>query len=165
MGIIFPMINSASGARKAVDYSKQAPRSSRSCGGARQKFYSNKESFEDFSEWVDRETLLIMMIETEEAVKNVEEILSVDGVDACFIGPRNLATSMGTTVGSPDHERAIEKILDGAKSNDTAAGIYCLSGAEEANKRIEQGFQLISVAPDAGLIGASLQHLGDKLEL
>ncbi|MEF8798288.1 MAG: aldolase/citrate lyase family protein, partial [Candidatus Bipolaricaulota bacterium] len=164
MGIIFPMINSKEEAEKAVDYALHSPKGSRSCGGARQKLYSDKKSFESFSQWVDEETLIIVMIETAQAVKNAESILSVEGIDACFIGPRDLATSMETKVGSKLHENAIMKTLKASKKKGIPAGIYCFTGAEEANKRLEQGFQLISIASDTALIGSSIHRINEELK-
>jgi 2-keto-3-deoxy-L-rhamnonate aldolase RhmA len=92
-----------------------------------------------------------VMIEHIDAVNRVEEILSVPGVDACFIGPNDLAWSMGLGKGlgakDPSHVEAINRILAGAKKVGVPAGIHCQS-VEEVCQRAEEGFQFLACISD-----------------
>ncbi len=98
---------------------------------------------------------VIVMIETAEAVENAEAILSVEGVDGCFIGPNDLALSMGLTrdqtgPGSP-HEAAIMHVLEAGKKVGTAVGKHCWDPAE-VNMRIQQGFQFLALNSDVAFM-------------
>ena len=95
------------------------------------------------------EMLLWLMIETEPAVENCLAIAKTPGVSGLFIGPSDLAFSLGVPLGDPAVERAIEKVLAACKE----AGVPCgtLTGAGEVKKRLQQGFQFLAVGGDAGL--------------
>ena len=101
------------------------------------------------------DVLCIVMIETRDAVARVDEILSVPGVDAVYVGPADLSITLGLPP-APDHDAssftdAIARILEGCRSNDVVPGI---AGTQKtAPKRIEQGFLLVEVASDARLLG------------
>lgn len=165
MGVIIPMINSPQDAKKAVDAARHGQGRNRSAGGGRAMFYDFAgETYHEFMKWSDKETMVVVMIEQKAAVDNIESILSVEGVDACFIGPFDLAISMGTRIGEPDHERAIEKILEGAKATDTPAGIFGL-GIEDVNNRLKQGFKFISIGSDTGFLKQASEEVFSKLEI
>jgi 2-keto-3-deoxy-L-rhamnonate aldolase RhmA len=88
------------------------------------------------------------MIETVEAVKNAADILSVEGIDCGFVGPSDLALSMGTSKTGPgsEHEAMIQSVLATAKKLGKAVGIK--SNNEETQQRLDEGFQFIGVASD-----------------
>jgi 4-hydroxy-2-oxoheptanedioate aldolase len=96
------------------------------------------------------------MIETVEAVRNAEAILSVDGVVGCFVGPADLALSMGFGLGDmgpgTEHEAAMMEVLAAAKKVGKAVGKHCFSSAE-VTLRIGQGFQFLALSSDARLLG------------
>ena len=91
------------------------------------------------------------MIENIQAVANAEEILAVPGVDACFIGPNDLAWSMGLGKGpgasDPSHAQAVARVLAAAKKVGVPAGIHCRS-VDEVSMRAEQGFQFLACTSD-----------------
>jgi 4-hydroxy-2-oxoheptanedioate aldolase len=148
MGIVVPMALSADDAARAVAAAKYPPVGIRSVGGGRCMVYGD-----DYFAWANDEIAVIPQIEHIEAVKRTREILSVEGVDAAFIGPNDLAWSMGTKPGSPEHEEAIQEVLAVAKEIGRPVGIHTPSG-EVAKMRIEQGFQFIAVASDAAYVKA-----------
>jgi 4-hydroxy-2-oxoheptanedioate aldolase len=157
MGIVVPMVCSAEEAANAVKYAKYAPEGIRSAGGGRWRFWAG----EDYPMHANDEILVVVMIEHIEAVKRVEEILSVPGVDACFIGPNDLAWSMGLGKGlgakDPSHAEAIDKILAGARKVGVPAGIHCRS-VEEVWQRAEQGFQFLACINELNFMyGAAVQ--------
>ncbi|NLG27397.1 MAG: aldolase, partial [Chloroflexi bacterium] len=95
LGLVVPMVNTAADAEFAVSNCRYATRGIRSYTSGRTGPYV--ESDGEYTDWANANVAVIPMIETVEAVRNAEAILSVEGVDGCFIGPRDLALSMGIT--------------------------------------------------------------------
>jgi 4-hydroxy-2-oxoheptanedioate aldolase len=151
MGIVVPMVCSAEEAANAVKYARYPPAGIRSAGGGRWRYWAG----DDYPKYADDEVLVVVMIEHIKAVENVEEILSVPGVDAGFIGPNDLAWSMGLGKGpgssDPSHVKAVARVLEGAKKVGVPAGIHCRS-AEEVAMRAEQGFQFLACSSDQNLL-------------
>ncbi len=147
-GLVVPMINSRADAEQAVANFRYATVGQRSYGGSRVSAYVQG----DYRQWAQDNITVIVMIETIEAVERAEEILSVPGVDACFIGPSDLALSMGVALsdvgpGTP-HEEAIQRVLRAGKKVGTAVGKHCFDPGE-VNLRLEQGFQFLALNADA----------------
>ncbi len=167
MGLIIPMVNSAEDAARAVADTRYATDGRRSYGGSRLRMYVD----EDYAEWSARNTLCIPMIETIQAVERAEEILSVDGVAACFVGPSDLALSMGAegkeTGPGTAHEAAMLHVLEVAEDLGVPAGKHCYDAAE-IRMRISQGWQFLALASDARFMLAAAKaefeavHLGDE---
>jgi 4-hydroxy-2-oxoheptanedioate aldolase len=92
------------------------------------------------------------MIETAGGVARMDEILSVPGVDAVYVGPNDLAVTHGlppsATVESREHSELIESILAGCKRHQIVAGIHCGS-VETAQRWLDAGFEMINVKSDA----------------
>lgn len=150
MGIVVPMVVNAEEAERAVQAAKYPPEGVRSSGGGRWRYAYGP----NYSEEANDEIAVIVMIEHVDAVRNAEEILSVKGVDACFIGPNDLAWSMspyGRARGSAEHQALIAEVLRAAKKVGVPAGIHC-GGPEEVNQRIDQGFQFLACANDAAFM-------------
>lgn len=163
MGIVVPMVNSLEESERAVKSMKYPPEGYRSIGGGRCSVYGS-----DYVAKANEETAVIVQIEHIEAVRKAREILSVKGVDACFIGPNDLAGSMGLPPDlrgtHPDHAAAIMEVLKTAKEAGVAAGIHC-ANAEDANMRIEQGFKFIAISSDAGFVRAAASAAFKALKL
>jgi len=146
-GLVIPWVNTGEDAERAVKSCRYPPAGLRGVGPRRASRYGldEKEYFAN----ADKDLLIIVQIETAEAVKNVEEILSVDGIDAFFIGPSDLAASLGF-LGQYQHPKAVEateKVLRAGRKLGVAGGIYAVS-IEHAIQRVKDGFQLIAVADD-----------------
>ena len=146
LGVIVPHIQSVEDARAAVREAKYAPLGLRSFGGRRWTIYG-----EDFQQRANDETLLIVLIEDIEAVKNTKAILSVPGVDACLIGPCDLGMSMGL---EPDIEcretqlaDAVHEVLNVGKTLAIPVGLHCTS-SEVALRRIAEGFSFVMIGAD-----------------
>jgi 4-hydroxy-2-oxoheptanedioate aldolase len=92
------------------------------------------------------------MIETVEAMANLDEILAVPGVDGVYVGPNDLAVTHGlkpdATASAPEHRRLIETILAACVRHGVTAGIHC-AGPETAIRWREAGFRMINVDNDA----------------
>jgi 4-hydroxy-2-oxoheptanedioate aldolase len=160
-GVIVPMVNSREEALAAVAACRYAPMGIRSYGPLRANYYAG---FDYFAR-ANREVACIVMVETQVAVERVEEIVSVPGVDAVYVGPADLSVTLGLAP-APDHTEqsftdALEKVIDACRRNDVVPGIA--GNSETAVKRLEQGFRFVEVASDAGLLGIgasrALEHV------
>ena len=152
-GLIIPWVNNRNQAIEAVKACKYPPRGLRGVGPRRASEYGAK--FREYIETADEDVMVIVQIETEEAVKNVEDILSVEGVDAFIIGPADLSTSLGIPLqfNHPKFIEAITRILEAGKKAGVPAGFFAPS-AEAAKKYKEMGFQLLNIGSDIGFIKA-----------
>ena len=139
---------------------KYPPEGIRSKAGARASIIYGA----DYTDRANEEILVVVQIEHINAVNAADSILSVNGVDACFIGPNDLASSMGVEVGAPAHEEAIQRTLEAAKSVGVAAGIHC-TDADNVNLRAAQGFQFLALASDARMMVAKIREELDRLRL
>jgi len=151
LGLVVPMVNTAEDARSVVSNMRYATRGQRSFGSSRVAPYINGE----YRTWADEQLAVMVMIETIQAVERAEEILAVDGVVGCFIGPNDLALSMGLTQKDMGpgtaHEAAMLQVLEAAKKTGKAAGKHCYSAAE-VTARIGQGFQFLALASDGAFL-------------
>lgn len=151
MGIVVPMVLTPEDAQNAVRAAKYPPHGIRSSGGGRWRYHHGP----DYVERANDEIAVIVMIEHVDAVKRAEEILSVPGVDACFIGPNDLAWSMSTPYGrargTPEHQELIQAVLKAAKKVGVPAGIHCGS-PQEVTQRIDQGFQFLACQNDGAFL-------------
>jgi 4-hydroxy-2-oxoheptanedioate aldolase len=154
LGLVVPMVNSAEDAKSAVSNMRYSTRGQRSFGGTRIVPYIDG----DYRTWADENLAVIVMIETIQAVEQAEAILGVDGVVGCFIGPNDLALSMGLTQKDmgpgTEHEAAMMSVLAAAKKTGKAAGKHCFS-ASEVTMRINQGFQFLALASDGVFLAKS----------
>ena len=139
LGVIVPLVNTPEEAQQAADAMRPPPFGTRSMAGPRIAYYGEDALTPEAS----KEILNIVMIETVEAAGRAEEILSVPGVDLGFIGPGDLAFSLGCfPERGPEHEETLLRILDGAKKAGKPLGILCVT-LDEVFKRAEQGFQFL----------------------
>lgn len=149
-GVLVPMVDTPDEAKAAVEAAKFPPLGKRSFGSPFAPLAFNTTN-PTYLKQANQETLLIIQAESKTAVRNINRLLRVPGVDAVLIGPADLSISMGLPLNmnepDPKLEKAIGKILNAAKKHGVPAGIYCPNG-ETAARRIEQGFQMVNVATD-----------------
>ncbi len=155
LGLIIPMVNSRDDALAAAAACRYAPRGARSFGPTRASL-SRPSSPQE----ADESVLCITMIETAEAVANIDEILSVPGVDAAYIGPSDLSVSLGLPPGPHNEDRsfldALEKVLEACRRRGVTAGIH--TNSKLAQRRREEGFQLMTVSADLPLFRAAIEN-------
>ncbi|KAJ5733969.1 hypothetical protein N7493_002755 [Penicillium malachiteum] len=100
-----------------------------------------------------------VQIESRGGVENIEKIASVEGVNVLFIGPCDLSKQMNVTRGGDEHEAAIQRVLAAAHSAGKKAAIFCTDG-DDARRRVSQGFDMVSVNTDVGVLKAEMMgHL------
>jgi 4-hydroxy-2-oxoheptanedioate aldolase len=126
----------------------------RSFGPARGLLYGGP----DYASEANRTIFTMAMIETREALDNLDDIMSVEGLDAVYVGPNDLGLSLGHAPTpeptAPEVREAIDTICAAADRHGVVAGIHVMSG-ESARRRIDQGFRFVSLANDARLMAAA----------
>ena len=158
-GIISPMIDNAEGAKEVVETAKFPPIGNRGVGNPRSTTYGvqGAEYMEECYERQNESQSVILQIETEEALQNLQEVAMVEGVDSLFIGPWDLSHSLSQTGRGADSvilEDKISEVLAKCKEIEIPVGIFAWDG-EEANKRIEQGFDYIICGGDVIFLAIS----------
>jgi len=143
-GVQLPMINTREEAEAVVQSVKYPPQGKRGLAGIRAADYGLKMSLKDYTIMANKETLTVVQIETVEAMDNLEELLTVDGVDVFFIGPTDLSTSMGYTgqTTHPEVLAAIDKLVDRILAAGKVAGTIAYTD-EALNRAKEIGFRYI----------------------
>jgi 2-keto-3-deoxy-L-rhamnonate aldolase RhmA len=148
-GVVVPWVNSAEEAEKAVKYIRYMPEGLRGCAAGRPASAWGISSNE-YMKIANEEILLVVQIETKKAVENIEDIVSVEGIDATFIGPSDLSASMGVR-GQYWHSNVLEamdKVVETCNSAGVAPGIAFGRDLEHRRELIEQGFRFIGVGGD-----------------
>lgn len=163
MGVLVPMVMNAEEAKRAVDAAKFPPKGIRSVGG----FVAQLLHGDDYSLAANDQILVAVQIEHIEAVKRANEICAVEGVDVVFVGPNDLAASMGL-IGTPFRENpqwqaAVKAVLDAANEAGKAAGLQC-GTIEEGKERLDQGFRFVAVSSDARFLHLSLKQVVKALK-
>jgi 4-hydroxy-2-oxoheptanedioate aldolase len=161
--LIIPFVESPDDARKAVSHMRFPPRGIRGVSGSSRS--SNYGLSADYFQNAEKELCLIVQIETAQALAQIEDIASVDGVDAVFIGPSDLAASMGH-LGNPMHPDVQAAIDDGFRRvKRTGKGRGYLTGNEdEFRRRLADGLDFISFATDAVIIRNAAKGLIQRLK-
>jgi len=148
-GVIVPMINTVDDAQKAIDALYYPPKGKRGVGLGRAQNYGM--GFEQYKEWADEESILIVQIEHRDAVNNLESILSLEGIDGFIIGPYDLSGSLGVP-GNLHHSSVVEALKEVQRimNKHIKAGGYHIvhSNHQELLDKIEQGYSFIAYGDD-----------------
>ncbi len=151
LGVICPMIETPDDARRFVSYCLYPPRGQRSFGPVRARLTFGDGYAANANDLV----VPIVMIETRQALENLDEILSIDGVGGIYIGPSDLSSALGFAPGldrrEPEMVKVIADILRQAKAHNIAACIHCGSVKYAAEMR-DLGFSMVTVGSDARFV-------------
>lgn len=163
-GVIVPLVNSAEDAARAVSACRYPPQGMRSFGPVLAADVIGSRDPEELGGKV----VCLVMVETREALERVGEIAATPGLDGVYIGPSDLALSLGLPptleIMEGEHAEAVERIREACHRNGIAAGIHSPSG-EWARRHAQAGFDLITVASDAPLLrGAAGQEMATARE-
>ncbi len=154
-GIIIPMIETAEQLESIIQYACWPPEGIRGVGFSRANLYG--KYFKEYSEEA-RKTLIIAQIEHINAVRNIDKILNVPGLDGIIIGPYDLSASMNITgdFENPIFKTAFNKILESCIRLKKAAGVHIVQpNSLELDKRIKEGFQFIAYSIDSVFLNES----------
>ena len=148
-GIMVPMVNTPEEAEQAVASIHYPPKGVRGVGLYRAQKYGN--GFKEYKEWLLGNSVVVVQIESKEAINNIDKILSVDGIDAAMIGPYDLSNSLGVS-GELNHPEVIEAetiFLHSCKKCAVAPGIHIVHpDKEKLEERVKKGFRFIAYGVD-----------------
>lgn len=156
-GVILPLARSAEDVERGFQFGRYAPRGVRGIGGERAVKWGL--GFKDYLEVANEETMIIPMIETKEAAEDIDKILEVEGLEAIFLGPADMSATyghLGEWEGGDTAEMNLE-IRAKAAASGIATGVVGTS-LENAKERQEQGFKMVALGSDAGLLIRSIQE-------
>ena len=160
-GIVVPMIDTVQQAKAAIAAAKYPPEGDRSAGGGLHALNFHA-SAGDYYEKANDEILVVLQTESPTGVANAEEIYSLPGCDAIFIGPVDLRFNMraadGTWPTAEEHEEMIQRVIRAGKKTGTPTGMHVME-ADLAVKRAEQGMQFIAVGSDLRLMTSKAQEI------
>ena len=154
-GLLIPYVNTKEEAEAAVRACRYPPEGIRGVAGS-PRAQGFGQNVQDYLKIANDEILLIIAVETPEAVANLDGILSVDGIDGIFIGPMDLASNMGY-LGQPDQPE-VQEVISGIENKMVASGkiLATLAGNwEQAQVLYEKGYQIVMLMAD----GTSLAKL------
>ena len=163
-GIICPMVSNRDQAEKFVQACMYPPKGYRSFGPTRGFMYGGK----DYVDNANYEILKLAMIETKEALQELDKIMKTPGLDGIYIGPADLSLAIGEKPGfdkpegHPTHEQILN-IIDHAKKNKLVAGIHNAT-PEYARKMIDIGFQIVTVGSDKIFMSEGAKSIIAKLK-
>ena len=158
LGVVVPMVNSRKDAEDAVRAAFYPPLGKRSKGGSAPIFYG-----EDYAKRANGEILLVVMIETREAVDNAAEILSVPGVGLCLVGTSDLAFDMGCARDGPEIRDALAKVIGAGKKSNVPVGT-AIGTVADIDKLNDLGPAFYLISHDQGLLKKAGEELSGALQ-
>ena len=169
-GIIVPWVSNRKMAEDAVRFSRYPPEGLRGCAPARPA-RAWGVSWSEYLDIANDEILIAVQIEREEAIRNVEDIVSVEGIDATWLGPADLSASMGLRgqFFHPKVLKAMERMVEACIDAGVAPGIAAGAGVQKfgidyVNQLIEQGFQFINIGLDMYVLELGCKAFLDKVK-
>jgi len=152
-GVICPMINTRAEAEAMVQACRYPPRGYRSWGPVRASIYAGA----DYGDHANEDIVVMPMIETATALKNLDDILSVPGVDAVYVGPSDLSLAFGCKPRLDQTDAPVveaqQQIVEACKRHGVAAGIHNNTAAY-ALKMIAAGYQFVTLASDSRFLAS-----------
>lgn len=164
-GIIVPMVKSKADALQAIDYAKYPPIGKRGVGLFRAQKYGL--GFNDYKKWVNEELVIIAQIEHIEAVENIKEIITTEGIDGIIIGPYDLSGSMGYPGEYHRNEvaEAIQKVLDTCVAYQVPSGFHVIeSDPTNFISRAKQGCTFLAYSLDFFFLGDCARQGMQKIQ-
>lgn len=158
-GVIVPMIKNKEEAIEAVNYVKYPPLGKRGVGLNRAQKYGT--AFDTYQKWVADEVVIIAQIEHIEAVNNLEEIFSVEGIDGIIVGPYDLSASMGYPgeYHREDVKAALDKIEEVSKRLNKPLGFHVIdSDHSKSVEKIKKGYSFLAFSLDFFFLGDKVRE-------
>lgn len=161
-GVLVPMVNTKADAELAVNMTKYPPLGYRGVGLARAQGYG--AHFNDYVQYANEDSLLIVQIEHKDAVENIDEILSVQGIDGTFIGPYDLSLSLGIPgqLNHPDIIAAKKRVKEATTAKGLFAGVHFVhpdTAVDDCREAIAEGYRFIALGTDILFLGDSARDV------
>ncbi len=165
-GVIIPMINNADEARKAVEFVKYPPEGKRGVGLYRAQQFGLNNGFENYKKWLNESVVTIAQIEHIDAINNIEEIISIPGIDGVIIGPYDLSGSLGIP-GEFDNSKvisALSKFEKVCKEKNYPMGFHVIEPKFELlQEKINLGYRFLAFSTDFFFMGKKANEEMRKL--
>ena len=157
-GVIVPQVNTAEQARAIVRYAKYAPEGQRGVGVSRAHGYGYAVA--DYIARANQDTAVIVQAEHIDAVRNIDAITDVPGLDAVLIDPYDLSATMGKMgqVSNPEVVAAIDNVACTARKKNLRLGFFGVS-VEAVKSRLADGFRLIAAGVDTMMLGQAASEI------
>ena len=164
-GIVFPDVNTAEEAQRAVNHAKFAPLGRRSVGGGYPIFDFKPMNTAELVPALNDNTLVACMIETPEGLANVDAIAAVKGVDVIHVGSNDLLTAMGHpgTYGSPEHLAALDKVFAAAKKHGKVAGVGGDRNLARQSEFVRKGARFLTTNSEIAFLLAEATRVTGEL--
>jgi len=161
-GVVVPWVNTVEEAEKAAKSCRYPPKGIRGFGPRRAAAYGFDPTY---AKRANDSIVTIIQIETEQAIKNARDMLSVDGIDAFFIGPYDLSWSLGIpgNFESEKFKSAIDAVLKAGKQADKPGGIWT-DDPKTAIMRVKQGFKIIDCSSELAIMLSAVKQWLDELK-
>jgi len=145
-GIVVPMVNTKEEAEAMVKACKYYPEGGRSNAGARGDWGDWKD-YQEYMDTVNRDLLIVPMIETQQAIKNIDDICSVPGIDVFLVGPSDLSIELGVPLdyASDTYQEGLDKIAAGCKRHGVVPGMYFIPPDMDPNFYVDKGFKFFTM--------------------
>lgn len=165
-GIMVPWVNSRLEAENVVKYARYPPAGIRGVGPRRCILYGAKDFLSYYRNFEIEELVVSVQIETEEAIKNIEDIAAIDGIDVLFVGPMDLTVNLGipTQYNHIKYVEAIQAVIKACKKYDKVPGVYAFD-IDFAKKHIAMGFRFVSLMSDISILRLSLDKFIKEVKL
>ncbi len=164
-GIMIPNVSTKEEAVKAIQFCKYPPVGIRGVGPNRAVLFgTGADEFSDYYSTANDEILVIAQIEHYDAVENIDDILSVPGIDIAFIGQRDLCMSMGIPgqINHPDIEKSCFKVVEACKKYNIIPGIVTSHGSIE--KHLNMGFKFLQCGTDSSFLYNGIKQVVNEFK-
>ena len=145
-GIIVPMVNTKEETVNMVKWCKYPFEGVRSSAGMRGEWGEFK-NYREYMDAFNEQILVVPMIETMESLSNIEEIVSVPGVDVLLVGPSDLSINLDVTLDylNPKYQNTLDKIVDTCENAGVVPGMYFIPGGQDPSAFVERGFRFFTL--------------------
>jgi 2-keto-3-deoxy-L-rhamnonate aldolase RhmA len=164
-GVIVPLVESAQEAKRVVAAAKFPPQGIRGFSFCRGNNYG--VDFDQYVRQTNQDIAVVVMIESKDAIDNIDEILSVDGVDGVFIGPYDLSGSYGIPGKTNDTlvQEGCRRVLDACASAGKSAGLHVvIPSVENIEKALADGFTFIAIGADIVFLNQASRNALDVVK-
>ena len=165
MGVVFPHVENADIAKKLVSYCLYPPKGHRSMTGVLPQLDFKQKPIADVASIINKNMLIVIMLESPEAIKNVESIAAIDGVDVLLIGTNDLCMEMGVPgdYSNPKVKDAYIKVIEASKKYGKTPGMGGVYNEELMSEYIKMGMKFILSGSDLSFMMQSASQRSNKL--
>jgi 4-hydroxy-2-oxoheptanedioate aldolase len=145
-GIVVPMVNTKEETVNMVKWCKYPFEGVRSSAGMRGEWGEFK-TYREYMDAFNEQILVVPMIETMESLSNIEEIVSVPGVDVLLVGPSDLSINLDVPLDylNPKYQNTLDKIADACENAGVVPGMYFIPGGQDPSAFVERGFRFFTL--------------------